>query len=100
MYITCKWGPKGKQDYVSIWGGSLGFYIGQCPMFKIIGHGPMNVDLSGKKKTGLCFYFGEGSISRLLCRAVPNVPKILVVGQSMRLLLKEKRKNSRGAPHS
>jgi hypothetical protein len=57
----------------------------------------MNVDLSAKKKTGLCFYFGEGSMSRLLCWAVPNVPKILVMGQSVWLLLKEKRKNSRVA---
>jgi hypothetical protein len=36
-------------------------------------------------------------MSRLLCWAVPDVPKILAVGQSMWLLLKEKRKNSRGA---
>jgi hypothetical protein len=29
-----------------------------------------------------CFYFGEGSIFRLLCWGVPHVPKILVMGQS------------------
>jgi hypothetical protein len=32
--VSCKWGPKGKQNYVSIWGRSLGFYIGQCPMIQ------------------------------------------------------------------
>ncbi len=36
----------------------------------------MNLDLSGRR-----FYFREGSMSRLLCWAVPNVPKILVIRQ-------------------
>jgi len=37
-------------------------------------------------------------MSRLLCWAVANVSKILVMGQSMWLLLKEKKKKSTGGP--
>jgi hypothetical protein len=78
----------------------LGFYIGQCPMFQKYWRWADECgSFWGKKeKTGLCFYFGEGTMSRFLCWAVANVSKILVMGQSMWLLLKEKKKKSTGGP--